>query len=379
MSLAKLPVARSIFRNTHGAPSPGKKGRPRNPWQSEQRVLSPAKDDSLNVGVSSDSSQNVENMRLLHHFMTRKPDSPDSSQDRDRDPLHHQALLLAFIYPCILHLIYEFSALDLARERPQQEAHYRSLAERYSTAGLQGATDLIRRMDSDDYLAIYTSASLACINFFAKGPLAGEYLFFNENGPPQWLPLIWGIRTIIDLIGIEKIAAGVLGETASESPERATETKSLGTDVFKCPRLDWIGYFEGLKKFVATSIDPDFAIDVDALQKLSWCYAAMYGEEDASFSGDANQQNLFIWPYQLHETFAQRIQEKKPIPLIITAHFALLLQNYEFIWYVKGWSDHIIKGVTENLDLEYHHWLQWPIEQARMIREAREATIGYES
>ena len=314
-------------------------------------------------------------MKLLDHLMTRKPDSPDSSQNSDalgRDPLHHQALLLSFTYHCILHLIYEFSALDIARQRPSKEAYYRSLAEQHSFAGLRGATDLIRRMDENDCHAIYTSSTLACINFFAKGPQEGEYLFFSESGPPQWLPLIWGIRTIIDMVGLEKIVTGPLGKRPDEPPRQANE---LGAQLFKCPRLDWIDYFEGLQTFVAASTDRDSALDLDALQKLTWCYTAMHGKEDGTFLSDANQQNLFIWPYQLHEKFAERIQTKKPIPLIITAHFALLLQNYEYIWFVKGWSDHVITGVSRHLDSEYQHWLRWPIEQARRIREARAATV----
>jgi hypothetical protein len=373
-------VSYSVFRNTHGAPLSGKKGRPRNPQHNQERIQSPAKENPLAVEapsrIQSSSKQNLDNMKLLDHFMTRNPDNPDSSQNSSapgRDPLHHQALLLSFEYPCILHLIYEFSALDIARQQPTEEAHYRSLGEQHSFAGLRGATDLIRRMDEDDCHAIYTASTLACINFLARGPQVGEYLIFSEIGPPQWLPLIWGIRTIIDMVGLEKISTGPLGKGPDKSPRQASE---LGAQLFKCPRLDWIDHFEGLQVFVAASTDQDSAMDLDALQKLSWCYTAMYGKEDGISLSDVNQQNLFIWPYQLHEKFAERVQMKKPIPLIITAHFALLLQNYEYIWFVKGWSDHVVAGVRKHLEPECQHWLKWPTEQARVIREAKDAMVS---
>lgn len=358
---------------------PSKRGRPRNTQPAPERDTSHSTEPSLISTEPAPTQQTLnagtEEMRLLDHFMTRKRDSPGSSESsNERDPLHHQALLLSSTYPCILHLIYEFSALELARQQPLRESFYRSLAEKHSVQGLRGATNLLQEMNTNDCHAIYTASVMAVMNFFAKGPQPGEYLFFGEHGSPQWLPLLWGVRTIIEMVGLEKITAGPLEETSTEQSVQSVQADKPGTTLFKSPRLDWIDYFDRLQAFVAASGDPDSAVDVDALQKLSWCYMAMYGKDDGTYQGNADQQNLFIWPYQLNETFAQRIQDRKPVPLIITAHFALLLQNYEFIWFMRGWSDHVLVAVNEILDAEYRVWLQWPISQARMIKEARKTT-----
>jgi hypothetical protein len=133
--------------------------------------------------------------------------------------------------------------------------------------------------------------------------------------------------------------------------------------------LDWAGHFERLHALVASY--PDSTIEVDALNRLQWCYEATYGREGV-FKSDVNQQNAFIWPYQLGEEFSVRMQTRQPLSLIIAAHFALLLQNYEFTWYMVGWCDHILAGIAQVIDEHHRSWLDWPLERARRIRLEKE-------
>ena len=309
-----------------------------------------------------DTQDSLEDFRLLNHNITRPNDNPDPAAAKYiRDPLHDQALLLSFAYPCILHLIQEFSALELAHQEPWKRDSYHVLAGRHSTQGLEGATALLRHLNESDYHAAYTAATLACINFFARGPRFGEYLLFNWDGPSQWLPLLHGIRTIIDLVGIEKIVAGPAGR-APPRIEMATEPAKV---MLKCTDLDWAGQFQRLHALVASS--PDFAADVDSLGKLERCFEATYGR-DGVFKGSADMQNAFIWPYQLGEDFTARMQARQPLSLIIVADFALLLKYFEFIWYMVGWCDHVLMGVARVIEERYRSWLDWPFEKACKIR-----------
>ncbi|KAH8684276.1 hypothetical protein BGZ60DRAFT_367126 [Tricladium varicosporioides] len=317
---------------------------------------------------SVENADQVDDLRLLHHFVVRKHDCTAGGLD-SRDPLYDHALLLAFSHSCLMHLICEFTALKLAYEQPLRREHYRALAARHSTIGLQGATDLVRQMDRHDCHAVYTTATFACTNFFARGPQTGEYLLFSERGPSQWLPLLHGVRTIIDLVGIEKIAAGPMEQPIDPTPQ-ATEPATV---TLKCARLDWVRHFERLQAFVARSAGSHSLTDVNALSKLVLVYKATYGTGDGEFQGDANQQNIFIWPYQLGQDFMVRMQDRQPVPLIIATHFALLLQNLEFKWFMRGWSDHIISSIYRSINDEHRVWLDWPVEQAHRLQEQRKA------
>jgi hypothetical protein len=320
-----------------------------------------------------ETQDHVDDFRLLNHFITRTIDCPDPTAPKNiRDPLHDQALLLSFTHPCILHLIQEFSALELARQQPLKQEHYRTLAEKHSTQGLQGATALLTQFTTSNYHAAYTAATFACIDYVARGPQPGEYLLFSLNGPSQWLPLLHGIRTIIDMVGIEKIAAGPAENVPQGTPAMAESPAKI---LLRYPDLDWSDHIARLKAFVLSS--PNSAVDLDALNKLTWCYEATYGLEGV-FKGDVNHQNAFIWPYQLDAEFTTRIQCGQPLSLIVAAYFALLLQNYEFTWYMVGWSDHVLTGIVQVIDQSYRGWLDWPIKHARRIRVEKESRRAVE-
>ncbi|KAJ8115213.1 hypothetical protein OPT61_g3095 [Boeremia exigua] len=307
--LGSQPLERSRFLNIQGAPIPKPRGRPRTIWSDETSCTSPPEDLSLSLRNPQrffpDTKENLEDFELLNHFITRPNDNPDSTVARYvRDPLHDQALLLSFAYPCILHLIQEFSALELAQQQPWRRAYYHVLAGRHSLQGLEGAGTLLSHLKESDYHAAYTAATLASINFLARGPQLGEYLLFSWGGRPQWLPLLHGIRTIIDLAGIERLAAG----PTSRAPQRIEPAKEPARVMLKCTDLDWVGQFQRLHALVASS--PDFVADADSLRKLEWCYEATYGR-DGVFKGDANMQNAFIWPFQLGEDFTALAKGEK--------------------------------------------------------------------
>lgn len=56
----------------------------------------------------------------------------------------------------------------------------------------------------------------------------------------------------------------------------------------------------------------------------------------------------------------------------MAAHFALLLPNFEIIWFLQGWSDHALAGIGKFINEDHRAWLEWPLDQARKLREARE-------
>lgn len=138
--------------------------------------------------------------------------------------------------------------------------------------------------------------------------------------------------------------------------------------MLKYPDVDYIVRFEQLHALVA--LNQDARADEDALKKMQWCYQATY-VRDGVFKGDVNHQNAFIWPYQLEDDLTTRMQARQTIYIIIAAHLALLVQNSEFTWYMVGWSNHIIAGISQILDCDYRGWLDWPIQRACGMRSEK--------
>lgn len=383
-TLQDAALDRSLFLNTQGPRTRGKRGRPRTRWNPEQLATAsadgssssqteaapPALPASAPQSAGPDPSSKTpgyaDEIQLLHHFLTREYEG-SAGEPPTYDTLRLQAPKLGFAYPFVLHLVYEFAALDFARlQPPEKRQHYRSLAAHYSTLGLNGVTSMLSRLDEDNCHAVYTAAVFACINAFARGPQPGEYLLFSEHGPPQWLPLMRGVRTIVEMIGIEKIAGGPQGDRPVNPSPKASEPAATA---WRLVQLVWIDHFDHLQGFVQASGGPNFAVNLKALFQLRMCYEAIHGGVDATYQGNADHQNLFIWTYQLEEGYTDLLQERNPVALIILAHFALLLRNFECIWFLRGWADHLINGVQKFLDQHHQVWLEWPIQQVEIIKE----------
>lgn len=379
-ALQDADLERSLFLNTQGPQSRGKRGRPRTRWNTEQPATASTdapsasrRDPSRPLPESvpqpeppdpSNSPGYADEIRLLHHYITREYEG-SGNEPPTYDALRLQAPTLGFTYPFVLHLVYEFAALDFARlQPPESRQKYHSLAAHYSTLGLNGVTAMLSRLDAENCHAVYTAAVFACINAFARGPRPGEYLLFSEHGPPQWLPLLRGVRTIVEMIGIEKVARGPQGDRPVDPSPMATEPAA---SAWKLARVEWIDHFDSLRAFVQTSSGPDAAMNTKALYQLRMCFEAIHGGVDGGYQGNADHQNLFRWTYQLEEEFAALLQERRPVSLIILAHFALLLKNFEIIWFLQGWADHIMNGIQKFLDDHYQGWLKWPMEQTKII------------
>jgi len=404
-TLQEAALERRLFLNARGGFRPrGKRGRPRTRWVVEPEVEDepvpqaglatplasssnsvspchapghpPEQDSAAEVSTEEpELPQYADELRLLHHYLELEFKG-SGDQPPTFDALRLQAPTLGFTYPFVLYLVYEFAALSFARvQPPERKQYYHSLAARYSTLGLHKVTEMLPRIDTQNCHAVYTAAVFACINTFARGPQPGDYLLFSEHGGPQWLPLLRGVRTLVDMIGEHTISSGPQGDRPVDPCPMATEP---GTTAFslRCTRLDWIGQFERLSELVSTSTSmTDTAVNTKALEQLKMCYWATYGGPDGEYQGNANHQNLFIWPYQLEDEFTDALQGRSQVALVLLAHFAVLLKLFSFsIWFLQGWSEHLLDGAQKHLD-EYHRpWLEWPVEQtARMDRERREA------
>lgn len=67
----------------------------------------------------------------------------------------------------------------------------------------------------------------------------------------------------------------------------------------------------------------------------------------------------------------ERVQQRKPVALVIFASFCVLLNELEARWWVKGWVFHLMSGIYESLEREFRVWVQSPIEQIGWIPLSR--------
>lgn len=68
------------------------------------------------------------------------------------------------------------------------------------------------------------------------------------------------------------------------------------------------------------------------------------------------------WPIQVPEEFFTMVKEQKPEALILLAHYSLLLNKVNQLWYVKGMSRRLLKTIHNKLGKEWESWITWPLQ-----------------
>lgn len=276
---------------------------------------------------------------------------------------------LGFTYPFVLRLTLAMAARHLQRLQPENKSeHYSALAEKHFSVTLAEVLHLLPNLDSENCQALYISAIFICIYFFARGPAPGEYLVFGKNGPSQFLPLLRGVRTIMESLGPDIVFSGPLAPMhAGPSPKHA-ENSTAERDCL--PEVRWQEPVQKLHQFISSLEDRDAVnICLPALNSLSEIFEATYGKDDRSYQGDVNNQIVLRWLYCLNGDFILYLQHKQPIALIICAYFALIMKvlDLQQCWFMNGWAEHILIGVRASLGPEYQVWLHWPMEQAGVV------------
>lgn len=341
---------------------------PGTPWKecnasaiSIQSTLPPGNLDGL--------AMNIDDLELLHHYSTSTCNAFSEDPllqrmyrvDLPRLGLTHQYVLRLLLALAGRHMLY-LETCDSPAKR------YSTLAEDHVSIALQQVTALLSDLNTYNCQALYISSVLICHYVFARGPEPGEYLVFSEHGPPQWLPLLRGVRSILESMGYEKVYSGVLEPMRSHGiPQHADTSAAKRLNLLAAK---WERPLLELKNFIASSAPSKEAYSYPgALDNLTRQFKATLGsDEDGSYNGQVISQNVFRWLYVLQDEFIELLQQKRPHALIVVAYFTVLVHVMESneCWFLQGWTNHILSGIYQSVEEDYRAWLQWPMETVGM-------------
>jgi hypothetical protein len=310
----------------------------------------------------------VEDLELLHHYQSRTALTlGDTPLWRDRVPP------LAFRYHCVLHLILALSALHKLRLDPSESGRFEAKAEAHFVVGLRQAMDLLPTLNENNCTALYIATVLICSCTFAKRPRRQHLLVIAGRNEVAWWELFRGVRFVVERIGIAAIFAGELGPLPPEVP-----VEPFIVDHIEFDFVDWEEPLGKLAELVPLAAEPARDMCQKMLSLLSWCFEEIYGTSARRKSRiEGRFEVVMAWLYYISDEFVLCLWEKEPVPLVLLAHFTVLLQLLERFWYMRGWGAHVLQGVSEILDPNYAPWLEWPTTQIglglKRIAESDEA------
>jgi hypothetical protein len=320
-------------------------------------------DDSLPTALSTASpSLHIADLQLLHHFTTKAYIDLGGNNDIWR----LRAVEISFSRPYLLHLILCFSALHLSylSSCPIRAAELNVLAETHFAIGVQGITAQVVQVSDESGQAVYMASSLVCLCELGRGPRKGNWLLFGEDGMLEWLFLIKGVKAVIEKVGVAKIFDGFepqqLVDVENELDQPRRQDNSPITPVVR-----WEKPLEEVRMFISSSDLDQRATFTKAIDHMIPCFEHAYGRPDTHPDGigGAHGRPVLSWFYHLDASLVECFHHKNPVALILLAFFTVALKSSENHWFIRGWSEHMMKGIRESLGSKYDMWLQWPYAQ----------------
>ncbi|PYH87227.1 hypothetical protein BO82DRAFT_388241 [Aspergillus uvarum CBS 121591] len=345
-------------------------------------------EETLRVSLSTESTDPafcLEDFELQHFFLSSTclslmEDAPSLSFWQSVVPR------MGFKVPLVHHLMLALACLHLARS-PEPESrrncnrcplrfdyHYGTGLQLLSTALSQ--PQALTHPSAD---AVWIGSILVCFISLARGPRAGEFLFFNRGGagPVEWLALLRGVDTI----------STMLQKGRAPSNEEQSQDLSEGGHPSHCSaaaRQHCAGWQEALTRVCAfteerAAADPLLPIYRMAMDHTLRAFRSAFsggGSVDCPGPGrpaaTAMQPEPFgfvlcTWVTQLEEPFWTALQAKQPVPLVLLAHFAVLMYRKDGTWVSHGWPAHILRGIWTFLGEDDRALVRWPIDEIRIL------------
>ncbi|KAL3455073.1 hypothetical protein BJX64DRAFT_91031 [Aspergillus heterothallicus] len=352
--------------------NPRKRGRPLKDWNA---ILKKSKSTSAEPPIELASAQseatltheralpasfplNVDDMQLFYHFIT------DSALTFGHDVLWRDKVpLLAFECPYVLRLMLAISAVHMARKSAiscARMARLQRLAEAHFSIALREITNLLPCIDSTNCSALYIATVLVCNYTFAKPPEPGHLLVIADNNEVAWWNLFRGMRFVVQRTGLEVIFSGHLGPYPSENPT------PLPPPYRQSGYIPWEDALSDLRRMIRDcKSDRTEAETLEILRRqLADCFREVYGTRESPEESTHGKTDVVIrWLWILEDDFITQVKDNKPAALILLSYFVVLLQTLECFWFMRGWADHVLKGVEERLDSVYSPWTFWPRHQ----------------
>ena len=131
-------------------------------------------------------------------------------------------------------------------------------------------------------------------------------------------------------------------------------------------------HFSKLLIFASTNADlnEDGAMnDTESFAAAASSLRASFLKVEAIPEDQPKTPPIWHWAVRLSSSFLSRLSEGRCVPLVLVAHWCVLLVQVHNYWFIQGWVDHTMSEITSCLGEEHREWLNWPNEKIREIRQ----------
>ena len=272
---------------------------------------------------------------------------------------------IALSHDFLMHGILAVAALHIAHLQPEQRASYWECAAMHQDRALELQQDATAKASPDNADALF-SFSLLVVYFAFASPKASGSQDSEEPlaGVIHTINIMRGIRYVVPTIQ-QWVEDGPLARLLSMQPGNMKSNHS-----FNDPDTD--RYFQRFLVLCSTGSDMNKTHEFEVIEQ----YAAAASTLRASFLqaesmavGALGFPQVWHWACRLTPDFLQKLGKLHPIPLVLVAHWCVILAQVRQYWWIHGWVDHTMAQILKYLPGDFHEWLEWPTNKVQEQRE----------
>ncbi|KAH7130975.1 hypothetical protein EDB81DRAFT_599817, partial [Dactylonectria macrodidyma] len=290
-------------------------------------------------------------LELLHHF-TISTASTLSTETQVRDLWRVIVPQIGFSTPYILNGILALSALHMARYNPARREFLLSQASLHHAASLTEALPLIPSITSENCTHLFLFGVLTLFFNMASPMKTDDILLVENRAVPEWLYLLRGIGTLVDA------DSAILSSSASLIFKAISPAGCWG--VYPPKKHESLDELEKRIRIKTLGSLEKQTMLLGAVERLRQTYDFL------SIKGPNDHDRLravYAWLFNIDDGYLKLLKNADSEALCVLAFFAILLKEFEKIWWIEGRAIHIIRQIYILSDDEYRLWIRWPIEE----------------
>ena len=307
------------------------------------------------------STLSLDHLELLHHYITVT--SYALTLGQYHDAWHTTVPRIALSHDWLMHGILAVSALHLAHLKPEQRSGYMKRAAMHQDHALQGHQIALASPDAENGDALFSFSLIIIYLAFASLDTSDGAIDAPLQSVIRCLQMLRGVRAIGPAVR-PFVEVGPLAPLLKDHPGSSKSRPTFGD-----PNTE--AHFSKLLIFSSTNADFNEDVNMNDIES----YAAAASSLRASFlkvevipESETNKPPIWAWAVRLPASFVTRLSQYNVVPLLLVAHWCVLLAQAECYWWMQGWIDHTMAEIRQYVSQEHIEWLDWPSEQIGQIR-----------
>ncbi|CAI6311773.1 unnamed protein product [Periconia digitata] len=309
----------------------------------------------------------TEDLFLISHF-TSSTSYTLSHRDADRHLWRVMVPELAVAHPFLMHGLLAVSAMHLSYLRPLDRIKHETQSSHHQTLATSQFREVLSNISADNCNAVFVMCALltliSMVSIARRSDAHVSNSFFVDDIVHHFM-LTRGIGAVLG----QHWQIVLTGPLKMLSTERLTHPEE-----HRLPES-----IEARFHQLRSSILPDICrydeasllTCISSLASLETVYKHMH-----FLHPDLPRPKLEVgvalrWMSLVPLEFMTLLKSSHPGALVLLAHFIILFETFEDVWFLQGWSEHALGRIKDAVGAEASTALQWPCERLSLEKERK--------